>query len=295
MHLFTLPLRLALLAAVACLVPHKPVEAAHYELFVLSGQSNMNGLVPNASLPAASHLGYADGDFLYSSSSVSSSHDFGNLQGGTISGGWGPEIGFAHDLFNCGVANAAFVKHAVNGSLIDSWQPGATDYDLLTERAFAAIDDLVVAGHTVSVAGFFWLQGESDNNGGTSYNDYFADLQNLHTGLYGDLATAYGSNSNVSLSNRFFMVEPAYTNGNEAGGEPVDDAMEAYAAASSDAYFVGTDDLHGYLDWIHFDDTSQLEIGSRMATAYHEAVPEPSASFLAMIALVLIGNVRRRR
>ncbi|MCT7993935.1 sialate O-acetylesterase [Laspinema olomoucense] len=85
--------------------------------------------------------------------------------------GFGPEISLGQNLANGLNETVALVKYSRNGTnLATQWYPGLdvngnppdTLYPRMKQRVFQAIADLSALGYTVQVAGFFWMQGESD-------------------------------------------------------------------------------------------------------------------------------------
>jgi hypothetical protein len=83
-------------------------------------------------------------------------------------GSYGPEISAGKTISNAlGGAVVAEVKYAVGAtSLYDplDWNPAGTNnlYDNMVARVNQALAALQAQGHTGYVAGFFWMQGESD-------------------------------------------------------------------------------------------------------------------------------------
>ena len=87
--------------------------------------------------------------------------------GRTGLGSFGPEISTGKTISNAfGGALVAEVKFAVGATaLFDRWNPAGGDelYDNMVARVNQSIADLQTQrGHTGYVAGFFWMQGESD-------------------------------------------------------------------------------------------------------------------------------------
>jgi hypothetical protein len=171
----------AVLAAGAALMlaAARPAPAAHYQVFVVTGQSNALGTTnggeaevsPGADAAdprvrffwhnvadAATSLGDSGGAWL----------DLQPQQGGYYPGSathWGPEIGFARALVRAGVENVAVVKAARGGGGNSNWSKAAGGhmYAHVVATVTAAAAALAAEGHTFEIKGLLYLQGESDN------------------------------------------------------------------------------------------------------------------------------------
>jgi len=101
----------------------------------------------------------------------------------SLGGCFGPEISTAKTISNAlGGALVAEVKLAVGATaLFDRWNPAGGDlYNSMVARVNQSIADLQTQkGYTGYVAGFFWMQGESDAMSDDFRDDYAANLRNL--------------------------------------------------------------------------------------------------------------------
>lgn len=77
---------------------------------------------------------------------------------------FGMEVSLGRSLSESLYQSVAIVKYAVDGTdLGEQWQPrNCTLYCAMRDRVNEAIADLEDQGYEVDVAGFFWMQGESD-------------------------------------------------------------------------------------------------------------------------------------
>jgi hypothetical protein len=147
----------------------RPLHAETIDLFVLAGQSNMQGWQGDAS-------GYpADPDGLdqkvrfywvtpkHSSSGGKWTHL--QPQGGRFPAGhFGPEITFTRNLRFAGYNPAVFKYSLGYTSLAADWKaPGGNGmYDGMVAELKKAVAQLVKEGHTVRFRALVWIQGESD-------------------------------------------------------------------------------------------------------------------------------------
>ncbi len=138
---------------------------APIEVWILGGQSNMDGYSYQTGLPPAWRLDAPDIPLYWSGWGT-----FRALAPASYGGGYltGPEVSMGRTLAEGG-ARVALVKHAVNVSyLATDWYPGDYPEDpaaawtgfVATMRGAAA--ELDAAGEPWRWAGLAWMQGESD-------------------------------------------------------------------------------------------------------------------------------------
>ncbi len=137
------------------------------DVYILAGQSNMDGYSVYTGLPPAWREG-DDAVPLYWSGWGTFRPDAPASYGGAAY--TGPEVAIGQTLAAAG-RHVALVKHAVGGTdLYAYWYPGATHDDatagpgwttLMTTMA-GATTELDAAGTPWRWAGFVWMQGESD-------------------------------------------------------------------------------------------------------------------------------------
>jgi hypothetical protein len=167
-------------------------------LLIFAGQSNAVGASTSVhELPPDSPLREAQRNVLFwgpTSDTPSPSWDrlrpptevSATVTGPKSGAGFGPEIsaaGRVSEVVYGGEAVAA-VKFAVNGSnLYHEWNPAdpASYFAAMVARARAAIAAMPdqVIGAAPQVAGFFWMQGESDTGDAATAHAYFDNLANL--------------------------------------------------------------------------------------------------------------------
>jgi len=130
------------------------------------------------------------------------------------------------------------------------------------------------------VAGFFWMQGESDGLEGHG-SEYAANLTSFIARVREDF-----KKPNLP----FVFGQIIDHDGTTA---PVIRAQQQLVADTvPNTALVLTDDL-GHTDHIHFNGQGIYTMGERFGTAYLALVPEPSS--LVMFAAAALGMLARRR
>ncbi len=145
------------------------VLAENIDLFVLAGQSNMQGWKGNSKKYPADPNGIdRKVRFYWVTPTLSSSGGKWTSmqpQGGLFSGGhFGPEVTFARLLVNDG-CNPAIFKYSLGSTgLALTWKgPGQNGmYDEMVAELRKAVSLLKAEGHRVNFRALVWVQGESD-------------------------------------------------------------------------------------------------------------------------------------
>lgn len=160
-------------------------NAAQYDLYLLAGQSNMDGRGRAADLSAAQRRP-SERTIIFYRNPPHASDGWQSLtpgfsippkhKGGVPSPTFGPEIGFAAAMETAQPDRRfALVKGSKGGtSLRRDWNPGVKGkpesqgpvYRNFIETVRLATDALVKDGHTFQLRGLLWHQGESDSKSG---------------------------------------------------------------------------------------------------------------------------------
>jgi iduronate 2-sulfatase len=282
----------SLLTAFALLLIHNAVaNAKDYTVYLLAGQSNMDGRASTSGLPTSPvNLQVPQTDVLYyngySGSNGYTSGVWTSLRPGASQ--FGPEITFGRTMADNHPADAiALVKYARGGtSLAGGWKPGAagvggSEYLGFRSTVTSALSSLTSSGNTYHIAGMLWLQGESDT--GTNATNYGTNLTNF----IADMRSNYGDNL------PFVMGGIGYQT---ADYSIVSAAQESVASRVPNVFYFSDYDLLGPSHTVlHFDAAGQQLIGQRYAAAI-SAVPEPGTAVLlgAGLGLGLILVCRKR-
>jgi hypothetical protein len=174
-------------------------DAGTIHVYLLGGQSNMQGVGRISKLPA--ELREIPEILLYHSNDVSSTgpaNSWISLRGaGFANGYFGPEIGFGDVMRDLHPGQAvALIKHANGGSNLEvDWKPGADNADTgnqgpqyikFVSTVNAGINALIALGYEPEIRGMLWQQGEEDaknglnsNTSNTSADDYAVNLSHF--------------------------------------------------------------------------------------------------------------------
>ncbi len=243
--------------------PDTAPEPAVIEVYLLAGQSNMDGYGYTTGLPPAWRPADPRVPFYWSGWG-----EFRDLQPASYGGGWvmGPEVSFGRTLADAGRA-VALVKHAVGGTdLAFYWNPGSPHgngspgegYRVFEAAVGTAAATLDAAGAPWRWAGFVWMQGESDALDLSLAYAYEANL----TGL---IAAVRDLTGEPELPAAIGLIS---TQSNWTYAEIVRDAQTSVAEADPTVVYVETDDLpRNTLDTSHYDGPSERVLGVRFAAA----------------------------
>lgn len=258
--------------------------AAHYKVYVLTGQSNSLGTTnqgtDDPSTPGTDTVD-ASIPFFWSNRSTSggdgpsgiigdSAGQITTLQTQQGEGAhptfWGPEINFGRQLYKHGERDFLIIKGSRGGGGNGYWLQGAQMYNHVVDTVNSCVLDLTKDGHTFEIVGLLYLQGESNNSSEASVaGSRFASLLD---NLKAELPNASNMRGYI---------------GGIASTASKDDTtraqQEAIAAARSDIEYFSTLDFQDQRgsDNLHYDKRAKLSIGAR----YAEAVLKCNGSYNA--------------
>jgi hypothetical protein len=269
------------LTLLASLVFASPSLAAHYQVYLLGGQSNANGRADATQLTAPLDAPQTNVRFYWNRTQAVTNvgwvleNQWTVLAPGTGHGTgtpvypkeFGPEVSFGRAIAAAKpTANIAIIKYSHGGTNLSSnWSASGTQYTTFVSTVQTALAALTGAGHTYQLRGMLWQQGEADTSG-TAADNYQTNLTSLiarvRTDLNGGAAFPFviGSISNSQYGSAITTVG--------SGSYKVRQAQQAVAAADPTVGIVITD---GYTtrpgDSIHFDHTAQITLGQSFSTA----------------------------
>jgi len=232
--------------------------AAHrtIKVFLLGGQSNMNGSGRAGDLPPELQRPQEDVLFFHTrSSSVTS------LRPGTGSG-FGPEITFGRTIADALPDESfALIKHAEAATdLENQWDPAeGSSYAAFRSVVAGGLEALAKEGHPIEIVGMLWTQGERDARMGFGAT-YEANLKAFIT----DIRSRYGAGMPFFIS----QLSSAQTNLPAAGLDLVRKAQAKVAAADPTSHLVVTDTFGMRPDDLHFSSPGNMALGRGFADAY---------------------------
>lgn len=258
-------------AAVGLILPE--ASAAHYKLFVLTGQSNSLGTTnggeadpTSGSDPADSHVEFFWSNLSGSGAAVGDSGGvFTTLQDqqgfGSSATYWGPEIEFARNLYRAGVRNFGVIKASRGGGGNSYWLKGSADdhmYDHVVSTVATATADLTSNGHTFEIVGLLYLQGESDSP--TEAAAAGTRLKTLTDNLRVDLPGAAAMRT----------VAAGITYAGSATDDTTRANQAAIAASTSYIDYFDNTDLQDRLapDGIHLNKAAKIVVGNRFGQTF---------------------------
>lgn len=267
-------------------------------LFVMAGQSNMNGFGYNKDLPSA--LKTFNGIFIFQGKSVADGEPGGGIgkwevlkpghghmfdtdgKANKLSARFGPELSFARKMQQFYPKDKiAIIKYAREGTSIDSlargdfgsWDPyffgknGISQYDhfLTTIKNALADSDIDKDGKkdNLTPSGIIWMQGEGD----ASYSEEIALKYETHIKVLINLMRAALRDADVPV----VIGKISDSGKNETGrvwerGELVQYAQEQFVKNDRNAAIVRETKNYGYGEdpW-HYNSAGYINLGERFA------------------------------
>jgi hypothetical protein len=279
-------------------------KGAHIEVFLMGGQSNMNGRADASELPTSLQNTQSDVDLYWHRTQASSNVGhvtedvWTSLAPGTGHGTsstvyakeFGPEVTFGRTLADANLAkNIGLIKYSHGGTnLYSDWASGGTYYNTFIDTVTLGLQAITARGDTYTIQGMLWQQGESDT--GAESSQYQTNLTSLVSRIRAD----------VGVNNLPFVIgglsdsQSSSVNTIGSGYYNVRQAQEAVAMNDSNVYFLDTDGFEVRPgDAIHFGVDGQQDIGTGAAELLKfTVVPEPSST--ALIGLGALALILRR-
>ena len=247
------------------------VAAEHYDVYLLAGQSNMDGRGAVKDLAEADQAPNPNA-IIYYRNFLASSKSWKPLapgfsippkhKDGLPSKTLGPELGFAKAMLQANPdTKLALIKGSKGGSnLRADWVPGQRGkpksqgplYRDFIETIQIATKELTDRGDTFTIRAMIWHQGESDSK--SKKKVYQARLENLIARIRED----------VGIEDLPVVVGEVYDNGKR------DSVRAAIAAVGNSSPKLGLVSSKGLTTWdagTHFDAASQLKLGKRYAAS----------------------------
>lgn len=268
-------------------------SAKSIKLFILAGQSNMVGYRSNIrDLPE--QLKQPEDNVLWYDAhqkweTLQAPTEPFPFSGGVANGvGFGPEISLGLDISKGLHQPVAFVKYAVDSTnLAENWNPNGSLYQNMLNRVNDSIIGLSSVGYTADIAGFFWMQGESDAkndiNMALKYGPNFINFINrVRTDFHQpDLPFVYGL---IPVRNNQHTTEfGTFKYGDIVRAAQIDvDNIVPFVGA------VETIDLPRSYDNLHLNSQGLIGLGDRLGDKWLSLRPVPESSTLGFIGFAIL-------
>lgn len=222
-------------------------ELAKTRVFVLAGQSNMQGRGASSDLPE--HLRTQPENVRYYThgreSTIAKYHYFG------------PEVNFAYLVSKIFPNDTVIIiKSAATGSSISQWQPDDELYKALIRQVKYA-----VGSGDADIQGIVWMQGEADARDQTLAENYQTHLEVFFTSLRKDLQAE---------DTAIMLGQIKQPNNNFVYEKQVRQAQQQIAEADKNVLLITTDDLGKLYDNVHYNSEGLIELGRRFALGFVE-------------------------
>ncbi|WP_345685612.1 sialate O-acetylesterase [Novipirellula caenicola] len=247
------------------------LRAADYDVYLLAGQSNMDGRGQASELTAEQRQP-RDHAIIYYRNPPKSSNGWQPLgpgfsiapkyKGDVPSPTFGPELGFAHEMLKTQPSRRlALIKGSKGGTNLRSdWNPGISGdpetqgprYRDFVETIQMATKELNQRGDSFTIRGLLWHQGESDSKLTTeAYQERF--LQFVHR-----------LRQDIEVPELPVVVGEVFDNGKR---DNVRAAIRAIGNRGPGFGLVTSDGTSTWDEGTHFDAASQWLLGQRYAAA----------------------------
>ncbi len=263
-----------ILSAICILLP-VAFARADTKIFLLGGQSNMDGQPAATNIPdpyKQPQTGVKIWDYW-------NGGGWGNLQAGYTESKkqYGPEVSFGATLKKAFPHDDIYLVKYANGGTNQAvhWNPNGSggEYNHFKSAVDAAVQNLVNAGKTPEFCGMIWLQGESDALNHSYATAYEGNLRNFISKVRADVNTP---------DMPFVLGRIVTYYGPAADNTLVRTAQTTVAADTKNVAWIDTDDL----SWAgayngHYGTQGQIILGKRFADKLL-LVPEPDAVVLLL-------------
>nr|MCU0874651.1 sulfatase-like hydrolase/transferase [Pirellulaceae bacterium] len=271
--------------------PEETEPAYEADVWLLGGQSNMQGTAKIADLPGdiphlIPHAWFWNGsDF--------EPLELGKTRTSARPGEFGPEIGFALDMATADRPVYLIKYYASGMPLHHGWggnqwlggepQPGrrnfypgeraddpnqGTLYREMTAQFQAGVRRLRQQSRKPDIRGFLWMQGEQDSKHPDSATSYAASLRRLRQRLAADLETAPDLPLAFGQALPYEPALPRFTNRTELRAQMAAADMDSgRPEAMPRTKMVSTDGFGQADDTVHYNADGQLRLGRGFAAA----------------------------
>lgn len=253
-----------LLSAVATLCSCQSATERPVKVFLLAGQSNMDGCGTAEELPKKYKVPPANAmtwDNKRTTWVALGTDSFAEKRGFKF----GPEIAFTHLMaMQYPDSMIAIVKTSGGGTkLWKHWLPGKGMHTYFFKNIDNARGQLQADGQAYEICGMLWMQGESDAEEIEKAKAYDENLKVF----FADVRTRTGKPELPIVMGRISSSLLKKTPWNFDHTKIVQQAQEKVAAADEHVFIINTDDLETLKDNTHFNGPAQIRLGNEMGKA----------------------------
>jgi len=231
-----------------------PTNPDPVKVFIFAGQSNMSGGgVTNELNPSLT---------IVPPNATLSIHFYGYDYSDFSAGNFGPEVEFIQEICHQNPSQKyLFIKYAWGGTGLSEWMPGSYHYQTLKNKVYQALGTL---NADYELAGFLWMQGETDAFNADDAGWYGQRLQTMISTLRNELGEP-------NLPVLIGQVDPP----NACCSAIVQAAEADFVANDGHARMVLTGGLSRlWSDPIHYNTAGQIDFGHRFLAAYQTLAPK---------------------
>jgi len=231
------------------------------KIFLLGGQSNMEGCGKKENKPEASKI-HPENTMVWDNAkkkwTALEKDSFAERRGFLF----GPEIGFSHRLAKAfPYSTIAIVKTAGGGTTLwKHWSPEGFMYKRFLENIENALLQLQDSGVVYEICGMLWMQGESDAEHIENAKAYETNLPVL----IHNVREYTGKEKLPFIMGRISTSLLKETPWNFDQTKYVQKSQENVAAKDENVFIIKTDHLTTWKDNTHFDAESQIWLGNEM-------------------------------
>lgn len=243
-------------------------ETNDVKIFIFAGQSNMVGKMDGSSPPDAQSVK----DKIYYSYTAVERRAIDGEDPNQLAN-FGPEYGFIKSLQANGVDDFYVLKTAWSGTALTperggpnpDWHPSSDGelFDVMIQDYRALVEKVIAEGGNPVLEGFYWSQGGGDRRYIDTYEDNLNDFFDALMEELGELVDVVFLEE-THTTDRFLEDEL-----NE-----IREIQNQFAASHPQVTIFETDG-YTFNDRIHFDASSQYDMGIKLAEAYLTGADDP--------------------
>jgi alpha-galactosidase len=261
MHVHAPVRLLATLTLLAAAFPLARGAEEPMPVFILAGQSNMEGGGKVEELPAEWKTPQQEAQLVRFWET-----EFKPLDPAKLGKNFGPEVTFGAEMAKALGRPVGMIKLSVGGTSIEQhWNPTVFDKQKHTGELYKRLVDYVhgiqAKNRNIRIAGMIWMQGEADSR---YHAKTTAQYQEKLEALIAGCRAEFGATNMPFVCGRVNPPDWPYQK----------QVREAQETAKSASYaWINCDDLEKHPDKLHYNTAGQIELGKRFAAGMLKLMP----------------------